>query len=80
MRITTRGHMALRASLALARLSQGKDMVTINTISEEEKISPVFLEQIFYNLKNAGLVKSLTEWRKHQVWRRNKTTTRRVKA
>jgi Rrf2 family protein len=58
VRITTKGHLALRASLALAKLSRGKDLVTINTISVEENISPVFLEQIFFNLKNAGIIKS----------------------
>ena len=75
MRITTRGRYALRASLALVRLQNSSNpvdskssehatgtkgtSVTINQISEEEQISSVFLEQIFFNLRRAGIVHSL---------------------
>jgi Rrf2 family iron-sulfur cluster assembly transcriptional regulator len=58
MRITTRGRYALRASLALARLYDPGSPVTINQLSEEEQISSVFLEQIFFKLRKAGLVSS----------------------
>ena len=75
MRITTRGRYALRASLALVRLqnsSYSADQtainateedhrypVSINHISGEEQISPVFLEQIFFKLRKAGIVDSI---------------------
>ena len=59
MRFTTRGRYALRASLALAKLGKDGDPISINRLSEEEDISPVFLEQIFYNLRKAGIVKSI---------------------
>ena len=58
MRITTRGRYALRASLALAKLGKNKVPVSINTLSEQENISSVFLEQIFFKLRKAGLVAS----------------------
>jgi Rrf2 family iron-sulfur cluster assembly transcriptional regulator len=59
MRITTRGRYALRASLALAKLGQDGTPVSINTLSEEENISSVFLEQIFFKLRKAGIVSSV---------------------
>ncbi|MDR2478476.1 MAG: Rrf2 family transcriptional regulator [Treponema sp.] len=59
MRITTRGRYALRAMLALARLGQKEELVSINNLSEDEAISSVFLEQIFFKLKKAGIVKSV---------------------
>ena len=59
MRITTKGRYALRASVALARLGKEGELVSISSISNEENLSPIFLEQIFFNLKKAGLVKSV---------------------
>jgi Rrf2 family iron-sulfur cluster assembly transcriptional regulator len=59
MRITTRGRYALRASLALARLGKDGSPVSINNLSEQENISSVFLEQIFFRLKKAGIVTSV---------------------
>ena len=59
MRITTKGRYALRASLALAKLGKSNELVSINSISKTENLSPIFLEQIFFNLKKAGLVKSV---------------------
>lgn len=58
MRITTRGRYALRASLALATMEKDGGPVSINTLSEQESISSVFLEQIFFKLRKAGLVSS----------------------
>lgn len=59
MRMTTKGRYALRASLALANLSDGVKPVSIKTISEYEDISPEFLEQIFFKLRKAGLISSV---------------------
>ena len=59
MRITTRGRYALRASLALAKLGTKKAPVSINCLSEQENISSVFLEQIFFKLRKAGIVSSI---------------------
>jgi Rrf2 family iron-sulfur cluster assembly transcriptional regulator len=59
MRITTRGRYALRASLALAKLETSGNPVSINQLSEMENISSVFLEQIFFKLRKAGIVKSM---------------------
>ncbi|MDR1898489.1 MAG: Rrf2 family transcriptional regulator [Treponema sp.] len=59
MRITTRGRYALRASLALAKLGKDGSPVSINTLAEEENISSVFLEQIFFRLRKAGIVSSV---------------------
>ncbi|GHU15052.1 Fe-S cluster assembly transcriptional regulator IscR [Spirochaetia bacterium] len=59
MRITTRGRYALRAMLALAKLGKDGAPVSINTLSETEDISSVFLEQIFFKLRKAGIVSSI---------------------
>jgi Rrf2 family iron-sulfur cluster assembly transcriptional regulator len=59
MNITTRGRYALRASLALAKLGTEGKPVSINNLSEEENISSVFLEQIFFRLRKAGIVVSM---------------------
>jgi Rrf2 family iron-sulfur cluster assembly transcriptional regulator len=59
MRITTKGRYALRATLALARLGKYGLPVSINTLSEQEDISSVFLEQIFFKLRKAGIVASV---------------------
>ncbi|OHD15626.1 MAG: hypothetical protein A2Y38_08395 [Spirochaetes bacterium GWB1_59_5] len=59
MRMTTKGRYALRAAIALARMSVGTTPVSIKTISVAESISPEFLEQIFFRLRKAGLISSV---------------------
>ena len=59
MRITTRGRYALRASIAMAKMGNKNDPVSINCLSERENISSVFLEQIFFKLRKAGIVSSI---------------------
>jgi Rrf2 family iron-sulfur cluster assembly transcriptional regulator len=59
VRITTRGRYALRASVALARLQNRGSPVSINHLAEAEDISSVFLEQIFFKLRKAGIVNSV---------------------
>ena len=59
MRITTKGRYALRATIALAEMGKNGEMVSISSLSEAEDISSVFLEQIFFKLKKAGIVRSV---------------------
>ncbi|MDR1428814.1 MAG: RrF2 family transcriptional regulator [Spirochaetaceae bacterium] len=59
MRITTRGRYALRAILAMVSLGSDGSPVSISSLSEREEISPVFLEQIFFRLRKAGIVSSV---------------------
>ena len=58
MRVTTKGRYALRASLALAVLEKKGGPVSVSTLSDQENISSVFLEQIFFRLRKAGIVSS----------------------
>ena len=58
MRITTKGRYALRALLALAKMGKDGKMISIQALSEAEDISSMFLEQIFFRLKKAGILKS----------------------
>ena len=58
MRLTTKGRYGVRAVLNLA--SQDHNGPTsISQISKEEDLSPEFLEQIFFKLKKAGLIRSV---------------------
>jgi Rrf2 family iron-sulfur cluster assembly transcriptional regulator len=49
----------LRASLALAKLQNEGTPISISHLSEIEQISSVFLEQIFFRLRKAGVVSSV---------------------
>ena len=57
MRITTRGRYGLRAVLKLTMSDTGKP-ISIRELSQIEEISPEFLEQIFFRLRKAGIIKS----------------------
>ncbi len=60
MRLTTKGRYGIRAVANLACTHAHRDLpVSISQISEEEEISPEFLEQIFFRLKKAGIIRSL---------------------
>ena len=58
MRITTKGRYGLRAVVNLAAQSEGEP-VPLSRIAREEEVSSQFLEQIFFSLKRAGLVRSV---------------------
>jgi len=58
MRITTKGRYALKAILYLAVNAQGVP-ISIKEISAVQKISPEFLEQLFFKLKKAGVISSV---------------------
>jgi len=59
VRITTSGRYALRASLALARLKKDGQPISVSALAEDEEIPLVFLEQIFFKLRKAGLVSAV---------------------
>jgi Rrf2 family protein len=61
MRLSKRGEYGLRAMITLAEpAGDGPSpvMLQIKDISQRERISPKFLEQILLTLKNAGLLHS----------------------
>jgi Rrf2 family iron-sulfur cluster assembly transcriptional regulator len=57
MKITTKGRYGVRAVLFLASAYYNRP-VSIKKIAQVEEISPEFLEQIFFQLKKAGIIKS----------------------
>lgn len=57
MKISTRGKYGLLAMLNLA-VQSDSDPVTLSSIAERYKISASYLEQVFANLRKAGLIKS----------------------
>jgi len=57
MKLSLRGEYALRALVVLG-LNHGRDVVRIQTISEQQNIPKRFLEQILNDLKSAGIVES----------------------
>jgi Rrf2 family transcriptional regulator, iron-sulfur cluster assembly transcription factor len=58
MRITTKGRYGLRAVINLAMASHNRP-ISIGSIAHEEDVSSEFLEQIFFKLKKAGLIRSV---------------------
>ena len=58
MRITTKGRYGLRAVINLANSNHSRP-VSIGSIAAEEQVSSEFLEQIFFKLKKAGLIRSV---------------------
>jgi Rrf2 family transcriptional regulator, iron-sulfur cluster assembly transcription factor len=58
MRITSKGRYGLRAVINLAMTNHTRP-VSIGSIAGEEKVSSEFLEQIFFKLKKAGLIRSI---------------------
>ena len=58
MRLTTKGRFAVTAMVDLA-LSGGKNPVTLASISERQKISLSYLEQLFGKLRRNKIVESV---------------------
>jgi Rrf2 family iron-sulfur cluster assembly transcriptional regulator len=58
MRLTTKGRFAVTAMVDLA-MSQGKNPVTLAAISQRQKISLSYLEQLFGKLRRRALVDSV---------------------
>ncbi len=58
MRITTKGRYGLRAVINLAMARRNRP-ISIGAIASEENVSSEFLEQIFFKLKKAGLIRSV---------------------
>ena len=58
MRLTTKGRFAVTAMIDLA-LNSGDGPVTLAAISERQKISLSYLEQLFGRLRRYGLVESV---------------------
>ena len=58
MRLTTKGRFAVTAMIDLA-LNSGDGPVTLAVISERQKISLSYLEQLFGRLRRYGLVESV---------------------
>ena len=57
MNLSKRGEYALRALIDLGLAAeQGRPLVRISELVEKEKLPAKFLEQIFYQLKEAGLI------------------------
>ena len=58
MKITTKGRYALRAVINLT-LNSREQPLSIKAITENENLSPIFLEQIFTKLKQAKIINSI---------------------
>ena len=58
MRLTTKGRFAVTAMIDLA-MHNGKSPVTLSEISERQKISLSYLEQLFGKLRRQELVSSV---------------------
>jgi Rrf2 family protein len=59
MRISAKGRYALAAMMHMAQHYEGRDSITVISISEKLGISKIYLEQVFSLLKRGGLVNSV---------------------
>jgi Rrf2 family protein len=57
MKLSTRARYALRMMVAVARMTNGNDLVSLNKVSSETKISRRYLEQLVIGLKNGALLR-----------------------
>jgi Rrf2 family protein len=57
MKLSVRGEYALRALIVLG-MNAGRDVVRIQTISDQQNIPKRFLEQILNDLRTAGILES----------------------
>jgi Rrf2 family iron-sulfur cluster assembly transcriptional regulator len=58
VRISTKGHYAVQALVDMASLPESTP-VTLGMIAERQGLSQNYLEQLFFKLRKAGLVKSV---------------------
>lgn len=58
MKLSTKGRYGVKAMFELA-LHHGGEPVSIKTIADKQNISDYYLEQLFGNLRKAGLIKSI---------------------
>ena len=58
MKLSTKGRYGVKAMVELA-LNQGKDPISIKTISKRQNISEYYLEQLFAQLRKAKLIISI---------------------
>lgn len=58
MKVSTRGRYGLRAMIELAK-NDNSGAIPLRIIAENQDISEQYLEQLFVNLRNSGLVKSV---------------------
>lgn len=58
MKLSTKGRYGVKAMVDLA-IHYGSDPVSIKSISERQKISEYYLEQLFSPLRKANLIKSV---------------------
>jgi len=58
LKVSTKGRYGLRAMIELAK-NKNSGAIPLRVISEKQNISEQYLEQLFVNLRNSGLVKSV---------------------
>lgn len=58
MKLSTKGRYGVKAVLDLA-INYGKEHVSIKSIAERKNVSEYYLEQLFAQLRKAGIIKSI---------------------
>ncbi|WP_040292554.1 RrF2 family transcriptional regulator [Acetonema longum] len=58
MKLSTKGRYGVKSVLELA-IHYGKEPVSIKSIAEQHSISEYYLEQLFAQLRKAGIIKSI---------------------
>ena len=58
LKVSTRGHYGLRAVVAIARIAQRGDLISVGELAKAEGLSSTYLEQLVGKLRRAGILKS----------------------
>lgn len=58
MKLSTKGRYGVKAAVDLA-IHYGKEHISIKSIAERQNVSECYLEQLFAQLRKAGIIKSI---------------------
>lgn len=59
MKVSAKGRYGLAAMISISQSYSAKEYITVSSIAEKLGISKIYLEQVFSQLKRAGLVASV---------------------
>jgi len=60
LKLTTRARYALQSMIAIARMSEGSNPVSLARVAERTRVSRRYLEQLALSLKNASLLRAVS--------------------
>ncbi len=68
MKVSAKGRYGLAAMISISQSYTAKEYITVSSIAEKLGISKIYLEQVFSQLKRAGLVSSVKGAQRGYRW------------